>query len=855
MLRHSLKSAWQHKRRLISTVVAVVLGVAFMSGTLVLSDTLDRSFDEAFGEVLADTDAEVRGPALIDTGFGVLRAPVDDALIEVIADVEGVAAVGPYVEFAGARVLDTEGEPIGMDNGPPTLLQSWIDDEGLSGGVNLVDGRAPEGDDEMAINVRAADEAGIGVGEQMRVFTGEGTRSFTLVGIFRFRDQDSVLGAVTASFTLPVAQELAGTPGEVTSISARTDDDISQEELVSRIEAALPAGNELEVFTGEEMAQEISDDVSAGLGFFSTLLLVFAFIALLVGAFIIFNTFSILVAQRGKELALMRAIGATRRQVLVSVLVEAILIGLVAALIGLGAGIALAIGVQELLTAIGLDLPTAGTSITRGAVITALITGVVVTLGSALVPAWRATRVPPLAALRDVAHEGTSRSLVRIGIGAVLLVLAVVTALPAFGDDPDSGAIQSVGLAAICLLLGLLVLGPVIVRPLALGIGAFLPLVRGTTGSLARQNAARSPKRTAATAAALMIGVALIVFINVFTTSARASIDAEVTRGLRAEFIVQSSGFGLGTPLSFAEEVAQLDGVDTVSSIQGWFVQVERADGSTTDTFIAAIDPETHPRVVEASMAEGELTDLVPGTILYDRRVARDQGIEIGDEVQLTFVSGEQASFTVSAIGDDPQLLGTRVITQEDWATYTTTPTDQQVFIRAADGADLEAVRAQIDQVAEDYPAISVQDQDEFLGSIADTLNIILNIVYGLLALSVIIALIGIANTLSLSIHERTRELGLLRAVGMTRSQVRSAVRWEALIISLIGTALGLLIGLVTSYVLVESLKSEGLTQFELPVTALVIVGVVFAALGVMASLLPARRAAKLNVLEAIATE
>jgi putative ABC transport system permease protein len=855
VLRASLKAAWAHKRRLLSTGIAVVLGVAFMSGTLVLGDTLDRAFDEFFGETLSETDAVVRGPLLIDTGFGRIYGPFDEEVAELVAGVDGVAASAGYVQGSGIRVLDTEGEPIGSNTGPPTLMFTWIDDEALSG-LNLAEGRGPVDDDEMALNVRAANDAGVAVGDPVDVLLPDGIRTFTLVGTFRLGDRDSALGTVNANFTLEVTQEIAGIPGQVNEVAVRTEDPVlTQDELVERIRAALPADADLTVLTGQEYADEISDDVTQGLGFFTTLLLVFAFIALIVGAFIIFNTFSILVAQRSKELALMRAIGASRRQVMVSVLIEALIVGLVAAVVGVGAGVLLAMGALALLGALGLDLPSSTVAVTSGAVIAALVAGTVVTVGSALVPAWRATRVSPLAALREVAHDRSGRSLVRLILGVALLVVAVLFALPAFDDDPDVAAIQSVGLAALALLISLVVLGPVIARPLAKVVGWVLPRIVGTTGVLARENAARSPKRTASTAAALMIGVGLIVFINVFTSSARASIDAEVTRGLNAQFIAQPAGFDLGAPPSFADEVRAVDGVVAVATVQGWFAAVEPPDGEVRNTFVQAILPEDHVQAIDATMVEGQLTDLVPGTMVYDRRLARDEGVSVGDEVAVTFASGLTDTFTVVAIGDDPQLLGGRVLHQDDWARLSPMITDFGVFILVADGTDLAAMQATLDEIAEAYPTIQVLDQEEYLGDVASMINAVLNVVYGLLALSVVIALIGIANTLSLSIHERTRELGLLRAVGMTRRQMRSTVRWESVIISLIGTGLGMGLGLVTSYVLVESLKSEGLTRFSLPVSALVVIAVIFAALGVLASLLPSRRAAKLDVLAAIATE
>lgn len=852
MLRNTFKAAWAHKRRLLSTTLAVLLGVAFMSGTLVLSDTLDRSIEEVFGDVFSETDAVVRGAEIVDTQFESQRAPIDQSLTDVIAGVEGVEAVAPFVEAPG-RVLDSEGEPLGPAAGPPTFLQAWTDDEGLSGG-QLAEGTTPQAPEEMVLNASAAEEAGYSIGDEVQVVTTGGLRTFTLVGTYSFGDEGSVLGAIIVGLPLPTMQEITDLEGQLDQISVRGADEVSQAELVERITNALPDGDQLDVVTGEAFAEETSNSLSDGLSFFTTLLLVFAFIALIVGAFIIFNTFSILVAQRSKELALLRALGASRRQVLTSVLIEAVVVGLVAAIIGLIAGVLLAIGLLELLRAIGLELPADQVTISTTAIVAALVTGMVVTLASALVPAWRATRVPPLAALRDVAHDESARSIVRTLLGMVLVAAAILFSLPALGADPDSSALQLVGAASFCLLLGLIVLGPVIARPLAKGFGAVLPLIKGTTGLLARENAARSPKRTASTAAALMIGVGLIVFINVFAASARASVDAEVTRGLQADYIAQPSGFELGIPQSFADEIRGLDDVEAASTVQGAIGRIEVPDGVAGDPYISAIDPDAYQQTFDVVMEQGELDDLRPGTMIYGTQLAESEGVEIGDEVEVTFGTAEQATFTVAAITDDTFLTG-RIITQEDLEAYGTNITDQAVFILAADGAELEELRAGLDAIAEEYATVSVQDQDEFLGGVASTLNTLLNVVYGLLFLSILISLIGIANTLSLSVHERTRELGLLRAVGMSRAQVRSAVRWEAVIMSLIGTGLGLLLGLTTSYALVRGLRAEGLSQFELPVTPLIIITVVFAALGVVASLLPARRAAKLNILDAIAAE
>lgn len=852
MLRTTLRSLWEHKRRLISTTIAVLLGIAFMTGTLVLGDTLDSSFDSLFEDINEEIDAEVRGEELFDTGFGAIRGPLDASLVDTVAEVDGVAAAAGNIASSGGRVLDSEGEPIGATNGPPTLLANWVEDEALSG-VELTDGRGPEADDELAMNVGAAEDGDLNVGDTVAVTSSEGRETYTLVGTFTIAGRDSAGGTVFVAFTTPTAQRLAGLPDQFQTVTARTDEDISQEELISRIAPVIP--DDAEVVTGERAADEQADAISSGLSFFTTLLMVFAVIALAVGAFIIYNTFSILVAQRGRELALLRAIGAGRRQVLVSVLVEATIVGLVAAVLGIGVGILLAFGVQALLSGIGLDLPTEGLSISPDTVVTALVAGLAVTFFSAVVPAWRATKVAPIAALRDVAHDTSGTSKVRAAIGLALVVLSAVLLAPAFGEDPSTDILPAVGLGSLILLVALIVLGPLLARPISLALGWPIARFKGTTGQLAQQNAARSPKRTASTAAALMIGVALVGFITIFATSASASIDAELSRGFNGDFVVQSQSFEVGIPVDIADDIRSLDGVADVAAIRQGPGSVTFPDGDASATFLGAVQPDQLIELVNVEMEVGELADLVPGTIVVDRQVAEDRGLSVGDVLTVTYVSGSVADYEVAAISDSPTLLGIYTVHVDDWATNVVNQTDGFLFVGAEPDADLGAVHEEIDAVVEPFPTVEAQDRDEFIGSIRDQLNTLLVVILALLLLSVIIALIGIANTLSLSIHERTKEVGLLRAVGMSRSQVRSSVRWEAVIIALIGTLLGLVLALVLSLALISALSSQGLTVYEIPTGWIVVIVVVFAALGVLASLLPSRRASRLDILDAIATE
>ncbi|MET0728267.1 MAG: FtsX-like permease family protein [Acidimicrobiales bacterium] len=856
MLRVTLRNIWAHKRRLVSTVVAILLGVAFMSGTLVLTDTLDRAFDDIFQTGSEGIDAEVRGEDLFESDFaGTSRARLDASLLADVRDVDGVRVAAGYISTEQVAVLGAKGESIGSNQGPPTWVENWIDDPDLNA-FRVVDGRAPEADNEVVINRAAVEDGDLQVGDEVTVMYAEAREQLTLVGITTFADEDSAGGTTAVSSTLATAQRIAAAADEFDLIYAAAAEGVSQEQLVRRIAPSLPEGPE--VVTGEQSADEAAEALQSGFAFFRQILLVFAGIALFVGTFIIINTFSILVAQRTREMALLRAIGAGRRQVLVSVLFEALLIGLVAAVVGLLAGIGLAIVVQAGLDALGVDLPTTSTVIEPATILTALIVGVVVTVLSAVAPALKATRVRPLAALRDLALDETGASRRRLILGVVLIVIGLFSLSPALGDDPSTDVVPGVGLGALAVLIGVIVIGPILVKPLAGTIGAFLPRLKGTTGKLARQNAIRSPRRTASTAGALMIGVALVAFITVFGASATASVEKEVARGFTGDVVVQgSSGFSLlGVSRQFTRDLGEIDGVEVVGAMQLGPGRVALPDGDTTDPLFGALDPADFGEVFSVRMEEGDLTDLGPGGVMIDRRVADDKALAVGDQVTITGATGQTDDFTVDAISDDLAMLSSDwILTTEDFLRLSPETLDAFMGVTLSDGADLDTVMQDIEALAEDYPAVAVQDREEFIGSLASQITALLNVIYGLLALSIIIALIGIGNTLSLSIHERTRELGLLRAVGMSRAQVRSSIRWEALIVALMGTALGLLLGLGLAFVMVKALAGFGLGTFDLPlggVLTVVILGIVVA---VVASFRPSRRAAGLDVLEAIGSE
>jgi putative ABC transport system permease protein len=860
MLRVTLRSFWEHKRRLVSTVVAIVLGVAFMAGTLVLTDTLDRVFDDLFAEASDEVDAQVQGEVLFTDPFaGDQRATLAEPLVDDVAALDGVAAAEPFVTVIGFgsinRVLDADGEPVGSSNGPPTLLENWIDDEQLTPYV-LTEGRGPEADSEIALNLAAVEDAGFELGDPITVVGQFGREEYELVGVFTFGTAKSAAGAVSAEFTLPAVQRLAGLDGEIQNVYAAGEDGVDEDELVERIAPVLP--DDAEVITGTEAAAQLSSDVQSGFAFFRQALTIFAGIALLVGAFVISNTFAILVAQRTRELALLRAVGASRGQVMGSVMLEAVLVGLVAAVLGLGAGVLLATGVVALLDAVGADLPTTNLVVRSATVLAALLVGLLVTLVAAMIPAVRATRVPPLAALRDVAVDRAGASRTRLALGLVTLAIAALCLSTAWSSDGNSDSLPTVGLGAVLALVGAVIIGPVLAGPSIRGLGAGLPRLKGITGRLATENAARSPKRTSATASALIIGVALVGFITVFAASAKSSVTAQVNSGFSGDFVVQSDsgGFGFsGFPTTVAEAVAGVDGVDVVAPLGFGSVQITYADGASATEFLTSIDAETLDEVLDPKMVEGELTDLTDDGVLVDRQRVADHDLAIGDTITVTVPGGDELELEVEGISDDPNILGIFTLSRATAAEVIPQFLDAQVYGTLSDGADADAVLADIEAAVSETPALEVLDRDGFVGSITAQITSFVNIIYGLLLLSIVIALIGIANTLSLSINERTRELGLLRAVGMTRRQLRSAIRWEAVLISTLGALVGLGLGLVLSWAVLKALESQGLSEFTVPGGTLAVMVVMAAVLGTLSSIRPARRAAKLAILDAIATD
>ncbi|MCX5498709.1 ABC transporter permease [Streptomyces sp. NBC_00053] len=846
-VRLSISSLRAHKRRFAGTFVAVLLGVAFLTGTLVMGDTLRASFDTMFTNANAGTDAVVRGADVITVAGETrgTRQPVSTALVNRIERTPGVAAAAPDIQGAG-QLIGADGKPIG-GQGPPTLAGNWIDDPELNP-YRLAAGRAPAAPGEVVINRGAADRGGLRIGDTTVLRTPDPVH-VRIVGLATFGGQDGMGQVTYTAMTQADAEKyLTPKPGEASAIQVRAGPGTGQRELVDALRPVLPKG--VEAVTGQAAAAENRDMISgAFLGLFTTLLLVFSGIVLLVATFSIHNTFAIVVAQRTRENALLRALGAARRQVVVATLVEATAVAVIASAVGLAGGIGIAAGLQALFPAVGFPFPDGSLVIGAVSLLLPLAVGVLVCLGSALLPAVRAGRTAPLAALRESAVDDSGASRTRAVTGLVLLVASVGAALG--GTLAPSVWLSAAG--AVAALAAFVILGPVAATYAVRTLGAPLGRLRGVTGGLARRNALRSPRRTASTATALMIGVAVVSLFTVFGASLKATMNRTVDRSFAGDVAISAPAFGAGgSGLSprLAPAVGRLPQVATAVGLGKGVAEVDGAGRALTVT-----DPAALGRVFDLGRVDGSLTGLGTNGIAVSAAEAAERGLRPGSPVRLTFTDGARQDFTVRAVYDRPELAGDYVITRRAWAPHRAQDSDSLIAVSFAPGVSTADGRAAVAKTAAAYGNPDVQTRGEYAKSSAGAIDMMLTLVYALLALAVLIALLGIANTLTLALHERTRELGLLRAVGQTRSQLRSMVRWESVLVAAFGTAGGLLLGGFLGWVLVEASAGDTAVAFDLPPLRLLAVALVGIAAGALAGLRPARRAARLDVLRAIAAQ
>jgi putative ABC transport system permease protein len=846
----AIRNLWERKLRTVLTALAIVLGVMMVAGTYILTDTIDRSFDQIFTESNEGTDAVVTTREVIDTQEGQVP-PFPAGLLDTARRTPGVEVASGGIADEGVAIIGSDGKPRG-GNGAPSF--------GLSAGparfdpLTYVEGHKPTADDEVVIDNASADDEGFEIGDRIEVAGRAATGTYDLVGIATLGDVDSFGGATMAELTLPEAQRITGKQGRLDQISVAADADTSPQQLAANLSRTLP--NTVEAQTGEENAQSQKDDVAEFIGFLKTALLIFAGVALFVASFLIFNTFSITVAQRTREFAMLRTLGANRRQIVGSVVLEALLIGFGASVVGLLAGIAFAPVIKALFEALGVDLPTTGTVIATRTIIVSLALGTILTVLAALVPALRATRVPPVAGLREGAVLATPRESRRRAIaGVVLTVLGVVAMLLGLFGALDPGEAW-VGVGAVAVFLGVALLSPRLVAPLASLVGGPLERLRGIPGRLARENAVRNPGRTAATAAALMIGLALVAFVAVFAAGIRGSIDDAIDKTLASDLIISNNDGFSDIPAASAKAVGSIDGVAVASPLRYTEADVEGASGGG---FLTLVDPRTADQVLTLDWREGNqqlLSGLGPNDALADEKWADKNDLGVGDTFTTKTATGDEIRYTVrGTFKDNTDFIGDYAASDANAAAYGEREDATNVLVKLDDGANADSVRAAIDkQLAADFPTAKSQDQQELKDSIAANVNTLLGVVYALLALSVIVSLFGIVNTLALSIHERTRELGLLRAVGTSRRQVRRIVRYESVITSLIGAVLGTILGVVFAVIISRPLADEGFI-LSIPVVTLIVLLVLAVIAGVIAAIGPARRASRLDVLEALAYE
>ncbi|HMT06263.1 MAG: ABC transporter permease [Solirubrobacterales bacterium] len=849
MFRLTFKNLWARKWRSLMTAVAVIFGIALVAGTYVLTDTTNQAFDQIFNESLAGTDVVVTAKSEVDQQDG--STPSFSA--KVLKDVQGVDGVRQATGgiFSTGAILDSEGDSTGGGFAPQFISSTLPETFDTS---TYPEGHLPTGPDEATLDEAAAERAGIEVGDTIQLVGVGKAVPFRLVGLMRLGGS-SFGGTSVAQVDLPVAQKLTGKEGQFDQISIAADTGISDEELRDRVAEVVP--NDVRVETADENADRNASEIRESLSFLTIALLAFAAIALFVGSFVIFNVFSITVAQRTREFGMLRTLGAGRRQILRSVLIESFLIGLFGSVIGILVGYGLAAGLSALLKAIGAELPANSLVVLPRTIIVSLVIGTGVTMVSSFIPAIRSTRVPPIAALQEnIVIGGKNRVVLRTAIAVLLglIGLVLIGSTLISGTDGGSGA-ASIGAGAVCVLIAISIFAPKLVVPAASIIGAPIEKLGGLNGRLARENSQRNPARTAITAAALMIGLALVSFVTVFASGLSSSVNKVVDDSLPGEITLQGTGGVLPFPAGAIKAVQQVDGVEAASGVR--YVSV-KVDGKTAP--ISSVDPADIVKVYTVEWKEGSNTDLTGLTddeIVIGDKLADDVGAGVGDTVTLVSQKGQEFDFRVRAVmkTDSIELAGQGIVTQTAMERDFKVQSNAVGLVKLDPGASLESTQSAVETaLKEPFPTVDVLNQGELKEQQKSQINGLLAMIYVLLALAVVVSLVGIVVTLILSIFERTRELGMLRAIGMSRRQIKRMVRYEAVITAVIGAVSGLVVGVIFAFLIGIPLSGDGF-ELSYPVGTLVVILILTALAGVLAAIYPARKAAKLDVLEAVSYE
>lgn len=844
MLALAIRGLRARKRMFAGTFLAVVLGVAFLSGALALGDTLTANFSKLFTGAGAGTSAVVRSATAVGSRIGAPRALIPASLLTTVRNVPGVADAQPSITGYG-QILGADGNAVG-GNGPPRTAGNWVTDPALNP-YRIVQGRAPRSPDEVVINRGAATSGHLRVGDVTTVETPQPVRA-RIVGLADFGTAPGFGQSTFTAFTLQAAEKYLTQPGKISEVLVAAPG-ISQPELVSRIARVLPPG--VQVISGTDVIRENTDAVNSQfLGFLNDFLLVFAAIALLVAILTIANTFSILVVQRTRESALLRTVGAARRQVLGTVLTEAAIVGALASAVGLAAGLGLAGLLKGVFDSFGFALPAGGLDMSARSILVAFLAGLLATVAAGLVPGFRASRVPPLAALREGAAEASTVPTARTVTGAALLLLGLAGVVA--GAAGSTSPLAYTGSGAVLLVVGFAMMAPAVAR-LAAGItGSLIAAIRGLPGKLARANAMRSPRRSAAAATSLMAGVGVVTLFTVVGASLKTSLTDNVSSAFRGDVAITTGSFGGGMlPPQLATAVSRVPGVAVAAGIGTGNARID-GKGQT----VAAVDPARASAVLDLHTAAGSLATLSGDQLAVSDHVASAQHWHIGTTLPVVFPDGTTARLHIGAIYRSRDLVGDYLLPASAWYPHAIQPLDKYVFATLTPGTGHAAAEQAIKHVATAYGNPTVQDRAAFVTSAARNVNLILGIIYVMLVLAVVIAVFGITNTLSLSVYERTRELGLLRAVGQTRRQLRSMVRLESLIVAIQGTISGIVLGVLIGWGISRAAgTAEGITTFTLPPAQIAVILAAGIAAGFLAAIRPAQRAAQLPILTAIASE